>query len=180
MTFSAIVTSHSREAGLRAILGCLRYQTRTPDETLVFVSGLLYGEVARLREDFPDVVFATDDDRQDWGHAKRAAGVDAASCDWLGFFNDDDDYQLDYLEKMLAAAADGDAVYCEWNEYPNCQFRLGSSTSGNFIVKASLARLVGYPDDATYENDGHFINRVASRAERVVKVEEQLYTHNAR
>lgn len=180
MTFTAIVTSHAREAGLRAILGNLKYQTWPPDETLVFVSGLERGVFARLAEDFPHARFHLEDDRQDWGHAKRAAGVERAASDYLGFFNDDDSYEQCYVAAMMVAAAPvhADVVYCGWNTYPKCEFRLGSSTSGNFIVRTQLAREVGYPASRVYENDGHFIDALARKAETIVRVPDVLYAHN--
>ena len=139
--------------------------------------------VADLREDFPTVSFAVCDDRADWGHDKRAKGVEWATGDYLGFFNHDDEYELDYIEKMLRKAADtgADAVYCGWtgdfgNPWPS--FGLGSSTSGNFIVRTELAQEVGYTE-RTYEADGHFINALANRAENGIEfVNEVLYHHH--
>lgn len=180
MTFTAVVTCHAREWSLRHLLGNLAYQTRKPDETLVFVSGVMRSAFAKLSEDFPWATWFLEDDRQDWGHAKRSAGVERTTSDYVGFFNDDDSYALDYIETMLAHAVshDADVVFCNWNTYPDCDFVLGSSTSGNFIVRTSLAKEVGYPSTRTYENDGHFIDALARVADPIMKVPEQLYRHN--
>lgn len=177
-TFTAIVTSHGNERGLRSILGQLRYQTRKPDETIVFYSrGGAYDEL-RLREDFPEASFHSRLNRKDWGHEKRAEGVLAATSDWLGFFNDDDTYTADYVEKMLTASNGVDAVWCWWNGRSNgCRFALGDSTSGNFIVRIAVAREAGYTD-RIYEADGTFIDRVAALAVRAAEVPEVLYRHN--
>lgn len=182
MRFTAVVVSHANEAGLRAILGNLLYQTRKPDEVLVYASetpGLL-----RVFEDF-DGKFETlavfdEPNLEDWGHDKRAKGVWDASGDYLGFFNDDDDYANDYLDKMLAAAEQEQAeiVYCRWNGQ-DCALALGSSTSGNFIVSGALARNVGYRH-RHYEADGQFLEDLKAWDPVVAKVEESLYTHNAR
>lgn len=179
-TFTAVVTCHQRERGLRTILGNLLYQSRQADETLVFVSGVTQGVFARLAEDFPHATFFLEDDRQDWGHAKRAAGVERATSSYLGFFNDDDSYDDFYVETMMEAAesANADVVYCAWNTYPDCEFRFGQSTSGNFIVRSSLARVVGYPADRVYENDGVFIDGVAAEADPIVYIPRVLYRHN--
>lgn len=114
----------------------------------------------------------------DYGHDKRAKGVAEAKGDYLGFFNQDDFYELTYIEEMMATAErhDADAVYCDWNGVRDCSFCLGSSTSGNFIVRTSLAREVGYTE-RRYEADGIFIDGIAARG-RVVKVPELLYYHN--
>jgi hypothetical protein len=172
-TFTAIVTSHSFERGLRHMLGNLRYQTRPPDETLVYVSGAC--DLERIREEFPEAKIVAVEDEQDWGHAKRELGIKDASCEYLGFFNDDDRYHPSYVEKMLAHAPAG-AVYCDWN-IDGCEFRLGSSTSGNFIVLSRIAKEIGYPW-RDYCADGYFINEIAART-TPVKVTETLYEWNA-
>ena len=160
------------------MLGNLMYQTRPPDETIVLVSGLSPALVAGLREHFPAVSFHERPDLQDWGHAKRAEGLALARKDWVGFFNDDDSYAVDYLEKMLAAGTDlVDAVFCAWNRIPGCHFGLGSSTSGNFIVRRELAQKVTYPT-RRYEADGDFIEALNRAGARSVKVDEILYHHN--
>lgn len=170
-TFTAIVTAHQREDLLRRILGVLSYQTRPPDETLVLASNII---LTRLREDFPEASFFEESNREDWGHEKRARGVALARGDFLGFFNHDDLYSPSYIEKMLCD--DADVVFCNWNGGDR-EFHLGSSTSGNFIVRSGLARQVGYLERA-YEADGHFINALCEHTDRIVKVNENLYTHN--
>lgn len=176
MTFSAIVVSHANERGLRNILGQLRYQTRPPDETIVFFSGDGYDAV-RLREHFPEAAFSRVPDENDWGHGKRDRGIAAASCSWIGFFNDDDTYDRRYLERMLAASDGHDAVYCAWNEQPSCDFRLTHSTAGNFVCRTDLAREAGWTD-RVYEADGLFIERLNALTTRVARVNTLLYHHN--
>jgi GT2 family glycosyltransferase len=176
MTFTAIVTSHANPSGLRTILGCLRYQTEPPDETIVLCSDT--PDVLRLREDFPEAQFLERPNLNDWGHAKRAEGLELAEGDWVGFFNDDDSYTPDYIEKMLARTVDADVVYCGWNTHPGCTFNYGSSTSGNYIVRATLGRKVGYTS-RRYEADGDFIEALNTAGARVYRVGEVLYHHNA-
>src|SRR6185312_10487735 len=98
-TFTAVVTAHGSPFYLRRMLGNLRYQTRKPDEVLVFVSDM--DDIMRLREEFPDVQFYVERNRNDWGHEKRSKGVEAAFSDYLGFFNADDTYALSYVERMM-------------------------------------------------------------------------------
>lgn len=180
-TFTAVVTSHANEEGLRRILGQLLYQTRQPDEVLVFASDT--PGLERVDEDFDGrfdhLTVFLEENRDDWGHEKRAKGVWEASGEYLGFFNDDDAYTTDYVEKMLAAAdaAAADVVYCDWN-ITGCTLALGSSTSGNFIVRSALARNVGYRH-RVYEADGLFLEDLKQWEPVVVKVPEVLYTHNA-
>ena len=161
------------------MLGNLRYQTCPPSETLTYVSGMSAAGTQKLREQFPDVTFTPCENLEDWGHQKRSLGLQAATGDYLGFFNDDDSYTLDYLEQMLGTAArtGADVVYCGWNEQPNCQFHLGSSTAGNFVARTSVAQAAEYRE-RVYEADGHFIDQLAQKANQVVKVDHVLYFHN--
>lgn len=177
-SFSAIVTSHDFERGLRHMLGNLMYQSRKPDETIVLYSGYDAASVTKIREDFPHVdLFVERPDFLDHGHDKRAHGIELASKDYLGFFNDDDEYDCEYLEKMLHLAGLGaEAVYCDWFT-GNVGFRLGASTSGNFIVSTALAKEIGYPW-RDYCADGHFINEIA-KLTQPAKVKENLYSWNA-
>jgi hypothetical protein len=122
---------------------------------------------------------------EDWGHEKRSKGLKRATGDWLGWFNDDDSYANDYLEKMLAVSKDQDVVYCAWNKIPECVWGLGSSTSGNFIILREVAQSVGY-SYRNYEADGWFIAEVirwkgrgtASNPLKITRVDEILYFHN--
>jgi hypothetical protein len=180
---TAVVTSHSNPGGLRHILGSLRYQTRPPNETLVYCSDT--PDLLRLREDFPEAQFHERPNLDDWGHAKRAEGLDQATSEWVGFFNDDDSYHPSYLERMLATAAGGanqtmvaDVVYCGWNTYPACTFTYGSSTSGNFLVRTRLAQQTGYPT-RRYEADGDFIEALNAAGAVAYKLDAVLYTHNS-
>jgi len=176
-TFSAVVVTHANEAGLRKMLGNLMYQTVKPTETIVVASDT---NLAGCREHFPWVMFHEMPNQNDWGHAKRAKGLALATSDYVGFFNDDDSYSLDYIGKMLRMAQHRDAcaVYCNWNEDQNCNFHMGSSTAGNFIVKRALAQPIGWPTHR-YEADGDFINAVAEAAMKIAKVNDILYNHNA-
>lgn len=177
VTFTAVVVSHAAPDACRSILGQLRYQTRPADETIVLCSDT--PDIARLREEFPEAEFLERPNRDDWGHEKRAEGLERATGTFVGFFNDDDGYSRSYIDKMLSTAKQhqADVVYCSWNEYPDCHFGLGSSTAGNFIVRTALAQQVGWAG-RRYEADGDFIDAVGDRTERIVKVPEPLYTHN--
>lgn len=173
------MVSHANEPGLRTILGNLMYQHRKPDETIVLVSGMSSAQVAELREDHPLTPFHVREDRQDWGHEKRAEGLELVTGDFLGFFNDDDAYRLDYIKRMMELVEEGyDVAYCAWNSIPNCEFRTNSSTSGNYIVRTSLARATGYPGRG-YAADGEFIEALkAAGAVIAPKIEDVLYFHN--
>lgn len=174
MTFTAVVTAHRQDPS--RILGNLLYQTRKPDQIIVFCSEV--DGLPRLRELFPDAVFVEVEDRNDWGHEKRAMGLALAGSDAIGFFNADDTYKLGYVEKMMAELEAGaDVAYCSWNTIPRCSFAPGSSTSGNFIVRTDVARDAGYPD-RHYEADGTFIDRIRGVTSLISRVDDLLYHHN--
>lgn len=158
-------------------------QTRPPDEIIVLyccceeppVEGALERECLK-----------------DYGHHKRADGLDLATGEWVGFFNSDDCYLPTYIETMLAATDDLPTtmvVYCWWSEEDqprtNVSFEGGSSTAGNFIIRKSLAREVGWKRSADYTNDATFINSVRDKlhadgvSERAIHcVKDVLYWHN--
>jgi len=184
VTFTAIVVSCGDEAGLRSILGQLRYQTRPPDETIAVVSDT--PNVAQLREHFPDVTFVEQEKAGDWGHQARATGLELATREWVGWFNSDDRYDPTYLEKMMGASDGVDAAFCDWNDRPgDAYFGLYGSTAGNFIVRRVVAVGVGWPTDMVsvsgmppgYANDGRFIDAVVASGATYRKVPEFLYLH---
>jgi hypothetical protein len=177
-SFTAVLVGDRDEAELLHMLGRLRYQTRPPDETIAVVSRI---DTRPLARDFRDVQFVEQEFAGDWGHSARRLGHELASGEWVGWFNSDDDYRADYIERMLERAVDtgADAVYCAWNRQPECRFGLGSSTSGNFIVKSSFAWKAGSWRTDVYEADGHLIDAIA-RIALVARVDEILYWHNER
>lgn len=177
MRFTAIVVSHDNPQGLRYMLENLQHQTVKPDQTVVLYSG---EELEILPIIYNNTHFIKCENKNDWGHAKRAEGLNRAVHKYIGFFNDDDCYELNYIEKMTRAAEDNNAefVYCNWNGADNIQPHLGSSTSGNFIVDRQLALIVGYKF-RHYEADGEFINACVAHALKIVKVDDCLYWHNS-
>jgi len=148
-------------------------QTRAPDEIIVLASNISCTEAKAA---YPQVSFCEEPDLNDWGHAKRAKGLDLATSDYTGWFNHDDSYSRDYIEKMMAHE-DSDVVFCGWNKSSTPNFSSGSSTSGNYIVKTSYARSVGYKD-RHYEADGTFINGLAGHGGKITRVVQVLYFHN--
>ena len=181
MTFTAVVTVH--DADFRPILNSLLLQSRKPDEVLVFVSA--DKQAIELRSADPTVRFFVVANKNDWGHEKRALGLRLASCDAIGWFNHDDEYDPTYIERMMAALEDGaDVAYCNWshdgkgqNVNTACEFRGGNSTSGNWIGRTGLIRSVGY-QHRDYSADAHLINAVAETKPLITKIDTPLYDHN--
>lgn len=176
MTFTAVVTAH--EVPPFRILGNLIYQTRKPDEIIVFGSDIDPADREALEEGFPYVAFHWVENRNDWGHEKRSQGLDLATGEWIGWFNHDDDYDSTYVEKLLDLADEHDVVYCAWNRIPDCVFGGCSSTSGNFIVRVDKAREVGGWQWRDYAADAWFINALVDGGARVARVDETLYFWN--
>jgi glycosyltransferase involved in cell wall biosynthesis len=169
--FTAIVTTHNNRQGLDKILKNLFMQSEPPTEIIVVGSDTDFFNL-------PDgIKFILDENRNDWGHNKRAIGVKEATGDYLGFFNDDDSYHLDYCREMLEAVVGSDVAFCGWNTYHKPSFSHGSSTSGNFIVKTDLAKKVGY-NHRVYDADGLFINEIKRNTDKIVFVNKVLYYHN--
>ena len=172
-TFTAVVTVHDNEAGMIRTVAALLAQTRPPDEIIVLASDT---PLELARKLYTGATFYAEPNLNDWGHAKRAKGLDLATSDYTGWFNHDDSYDKTYIEKMMAQ--DGsDVVFCGWSKSATPNFSAGSSTSGNYIAKTSYARSVGY-EDRHYEADGTFINGLADHGGKITRVAEVLYFHN--
>lgn len=182
-TLTICITTHDHPRLLHKVLGNMRYQTRRPDEILVYASrsedGPIY-DLTRFREEFPEARFWLTEDFRDWGHEKRAMGIDEASSDYIGFVADDDEYVPEYVERMmgeLEKAPGTDAIYCDWSLGADVKFQFGSSTAGNFFVRVEKAREVGWTS-REYAADGLFINAVNECSDSIAKIPENLYWHN--
>ena len=174
-TFTAIVTAHADEAGMLRTVAALLSQTRPPDEIIVLASDTPC-EIARKL--YTGATFYAEPNLNDWGHEKRAKGLDLATSDYAGWFNHDDSYEPNYIAEMMWQAELGnDVVYCGWSKAATPEFRSGSSTSGNYIVKVDVARKAGYTD-RHYEADGTFINKIAAVANSIKFLPGTLYFHN--
>ena len=114
MKFTAVVTAHDDSPG--PIVRNLLDQTRPPDEILLLISA--HKHALRLTGfDGPVQVFLVAN-KNDWGHQKRALGLDLASGDFIGWFNHDDSYEPNYIEEMLDAierGEDADVAFCNWS-----------------------------------------------------------------
>jgi hypothetical protein len=174
-TFTAIVTAHADEKGMLRALGALLSQSRKPDEILVFASNI---DCSYARKIYTGATFYEEPDREDWGHEKRAKGLDLATSDYAGWFNHDDSYDPHYIAEMMWQAELGhDVVYCGWSKIKDPEFASGSSTSGNYIVKVDIARSAGYTD-RHYEADGTFIDRIYKLTKSIRFLPGTLYFHN--
>lgn len=156
-------------------IASLMAQSRKPDEIIVLASEI---DLSNLREAFPKVVFYEEPDLKDWGHDKRAKGLNLATSDYTGWFNHDDSYHQSYIEIMMMEAEFGnDVVYCGWNKMDKPGFVANQSTSGNYILKTELGRKAGYTD-RHYEADGTFISRISALDPKIRFVNKVLYYHN--
>jgi len=150
-------------------------QTRVPNEIIVLASDIDCSEAERA---YPSVSFHREPNLGDWGHDKRAKGIDLATSDYAGWFNHDDSYDQNYISEMMRQGELGhDVVYCGWSKDSSPQFKSGSSTSGNYIVKLDIARKAGYTD-RHYEADGTFIDRIAAATKSIKFLKGTLYFHN--
>lgn len=156
-------------------LNALLAQSRKPDEVIVLASDI---DLEEIRKKHTGVSFYAEPNLNDWGHAKRAKGLDLATKDYIGWFNHDDSYDPHYIAEMMWLAELGsDVVYCGWSENHNPQFRASNSTSGNYIVKVDVARKAGYTD-RHYEADGTFIERISAITKSIKFLDGIMYYHN--
>jgi hypothetical protein len=164
---TVIITSHKNPEGLKRIIENLNRQTRQPDEVIITYSDQECGIIKGYK-------YVEDINRNDWGHEKRAKGLELATQEYITWWNSDDSYEDTFIEKMLTG---NDVTYCAWSGNHKPQFHLGSSTSGNFIVKTEIARKAGYNSRA-YEADGILINDISNLTKDIHYIDEVLYHHN--
>ena len=172
---TCIITSHNREEDLRAMYKNLKEQTFTPYEVIPICSGYTgYLPVKGIEVE----------DKNDWGHEKRALGIKEARGLYMMFANDDDYYHPDFLEKLTAKAHESkaDIIYCNFTSHNHGGKVVNSRpeecfiTSGNFIVRTSLAKRVGW-NHRHYQADWEFINDCKKAGATFAKVDEVLYEH---
>jgi len=90
-------------------LTALLAQSRKPDEVIVLASDI---DLEEVRKKHTGVTFYAEPNLNDWGHAKRAKGLDLATKDYIGWFNHDDSYDPHYIAEMMWLAELGsDVVY---------------------------------------------------------------------
>ncbi len=95
-------------------LTALFAQSRKPDEVIVLASDI---DLEEVRKKHTGVTFYAEPNLNDWGHAKRAKGLDLATKDYIGWFNHDDSYDPHYIAEMMWLAELGsDVVYCGWSK----------------------------------------------------------------
>lgn len=154
-TVTVVVTAHEDVAQMADALRCVALQTWPEREVI-----LLACCIPQLKE-----WWGVDPEpcMEDYGHAKRAKGLQLARGDWVLFWNADDHYHPDALRLLVLGARESgaDIVACDWvpKFAPRVRVpspRVGSITSGNFIARRELAQRVGY-NHRHYEADGRFI-----------------------
>lgn len=185
MRVSCIVTSHNNSTGLDAILTQLEKQRLNPYEIILITSDTERSDLQKLDAWERCDTVIIQDNKSDWGHEKRALGLELALGDYVAFFNDDDTYSSKYLDKLAKVAEDRgvDIVGCDFVSHlmPDgvalTMPAIGHITSGNFIVRRELAQQVGY-QHRHYEADGQFIEDLMAAGATFARVPEVLYVHN--
>lgn len=174
-SITVVVTAHADLANFVRTLDSLGKQTQKPDEIIALCSEI---DLEGIWQQFPWVRFYEEPNLNDWGHDKRAKGLDLATSEYTTWFNHDDSYDPNFIQEMMEYASDdADVVYCGWSGNPKPSFSHRSSTSGNYIAKTSYARTAGYTD-RHYEADGTFINRLAALSGKIKFLSKVLYFHN--
>jgi hypothetical protein len=84
-------------------------QIRKPDEIIVLASDI---NLEEARKRYTGVTFYAEPNLSDWGHDKRAKGLDLATSDYTGWFNHDDSYDKTYIEKMMANEGSDVVLQC--------------------------------------------------------------------
>lgn len=149
---TAIITAHKdTPAGM---IQNLEEQTTRPAKMLIGISSWKGDLIA------PKIPAAIEfmQNKEDFGYDKRNRLLRMVDTEYVGFFNHDDSYELNYVELMLATAKkkDADVVSCRWDQVDQLGcfvrmrpwFRPGTATLGSFIARTSMLLDVGgFPTD---------------------------------
>lgn len=176
---TAVVTSHDNVRGLELTLAQIREQNLQPSEILVYASDTPLQ--AKRFEDLYGCKVSFEPNRRDWGHEKRAKGLEEATGRWVWFVNDDDDYSIQFLDKLYAEREGADIVACHFEGktgkmHTDIRLKTTYITSGNFIVRSKLAKRVGW-NHRRYVGDGLFAEDLLKEGARLKVVPELLYWH---
>jgi hypothetical protein len=123
-----------------------------------------------------------------WGHPYRQLGIDRCidnEADFIGLNNDDNYLTPGYFEQLVHAlqANDADFAICQMlHSYSGygvvpAEPKAGCADVGNWLASADLIRQVKW-EGTDFLADGRFVERLAAKARRVVKVERPLLVKN--
>lgn len=161
---SIVLTAHKDREELMTALRSAQLQTWPGREVIALACCIPGLERMSQQGEQPELQLV--ECQEDFGHAKRAQGLELARGDWVMFWAADDLYHVDFLRTMVLAgrASGADLVACDWipkwrGSMMKTQPRTGQVTSGNFIVRRSVALHAGYRH-RHYEADGAFIEDV--------------------
>ena len=122
-SITVVVIAHADSENLVRILELLGKQTQKPDEIIALCSEI---DLEGVWQQFPWVRFYEEPNLNDWGHNKRAKGLDLATSEYIAWFNHDDSYDQTFIQEMMESASGGaDVLYCGWNKNHNPSFALG-------------------------------------------------------
>lgn len=174
--FTAVVIAHENVIQMGECIDMIQKQTYKNVAILV-----IHSDMPNFAE-IDEVVYVDLVNGNDWGQAKAAYGLDSAVGKYVGFFNIDDQYEPDYIEKMVRKAEEEnfDLVYCDYvskeGDIIVGEPKINKGTRGMFIVKRSFARHVGYRH-RDYGADGKFLEELVEAGASHARLEEVLYVH---
>jgi glycosyltransferase involved in cell wall biosynthesis len=191
MKVSVIVPVRDEEHSIRELLDSLLNQTRPPDE-IVITDGGSVDATPHIIEQYiakgaPVRLIRAGEALPGRG---RNLGAAAASCEWLGFTDAGIRLNRDWLEALVARAAQNesiDIVYGSWEPMTDTFFkecaaiayvpppapRDGIVTRPRFIASTLMrreawAKVNGFPEDLRSAEDLVFMDRVESAGYRAV------------
>ncbi len=109
-TFACVIPTHNRHEFLRESLASVLHQTTPPDQVIV-VSDVDDTEAAEITRAMAsdahheNVEFIHDPTAGSGASASRNRGAAAATCDFIGFLDDDDLWKPDLIRAAIAALA---------------------------------------------------------------------------
>ena len=102
----AVIVNANSGPLLAQALSALAAQTHPPEQTVVVDNASTDGSADRLESLFPKVTVVRLDDNVGFAAANNLAVRDAPDCEWVALLNPDAFPEPDWLEHLLAAAAE--------------------------------------------------------------------------
>ncbi len=173
-TITVALIGHADKTLLLDAIERVKSQTVQPDQLLVMTSGMSI-----------DSGWIATPDLKDFGYFKRALALGGAWGDWITWWNFDDVYHPQTLEKALSCTESADVVYWRMHGKKSATANFGfgfdgcKSSVGNWMVRTQSAREVGYAIFARdhlggYPGDASMIDELNRRKVRVAHVAEYL------
>ncbi len=197
--FNVVVPTFNHKHKLEVIINCFLSQTLDEWAMTVVSDGpadIEYNRVIERYSDINNISFHCMDKRyNDWGHTPREYGLYQGDSEWTIMTGYDNYYVPTFIEEFTRVSKttnNCEFIFCDfilnhlrdgipYNKYINSKLEVGEIDIGNFAVKTSTLREVGFTF-REFAADWELVKALRSvifnKQGNVVKLNQTLYVHN--